>query len=147
MIFTLGSTSSSTTLNGSNCPLGSGSLCDATCGSLSSCTTGHHKGSNRLLKFLTSTSIYTYRIVGHRLCYYDGSTHSGVTGLGDVSGKNAITTTYSTPNLKNSIQHELSHSFGASHSTCTGSSTNKCTLARYEGFWCTKCATAIRAGK
>ncbi|MBR2634627.1 MAG: hypothetical protein IKD31_03505 [Clostridia bacterium] len=137
-------TSSSALLNGSSCPnTGTAALCTAACGSLSNCGTNHHKGAGRLLDVATSTSYYTYRFVGHKLCYYDAAkgTHSGVAGLGDRLGKDAITSVYSSSNIARSIQHELTHNLGGSHSTCD--SNQLCVLQGDMNYWCDTCRLNI----
>jgi hypothetical protein len=146
---TAGTTTQSTTLNGSDCALADGLICNTTCGTLSNCNSNHHKGAARLNGLLTSSSIYTYRIVGHRVCMYSG-THTEVVGVGNKPGKNATTSSLSTPNLSRSIQHELSHNFGAS-STGTGghcdtvTPTEDCVVksggsSRFKiNTWCSNC--------
>lgn len=89
----------------------------------------------------SNTSIYTYRLVGHRVCYYDSS-HNEVVGLGNVNGKNAITSLISSPNIARSIQHELSHNLGASHTTCNTS--QQCVLQGYIDKWCDTCRENIK---
>lgn len=141
-------TSSSTLLNGASCPnTETTALCTAACGALSNCDTMHHKGSGRLLDVATSTSYYTYRLVGHRLCYYDEDegTHSGVVGLGYRPGKDAITSVYSSTNIARSIQHELTHNLGGSHSTCN--SNQRCVLQGDMDYWCDTCRANILANR
>lgn len=139
--FNRASTSKSSLLNGSNCPNTTNSaICNATCGTLSNCSSSHHKGSGRLYTVNSSSSYYTYNLVGHKLCYYD-STHYEVVGLGSRPGKNAITSVYSSPNVSRSIQHELTHNLGGSHSTCTEG--QYCVLKGNMDYWCDACRANI----
>lgn len=144
--FTRTNTSLLSSLNGSTCSNTSNTaLCNSSCGVLTSCNTLHHKGASRLLKVNSSTSIYTYRLTGHALCYYDinetSPTHKEVVGLGNVPGYNALTSTYKTTNLIRSIQHELSHNLGCRHDGCSAGEV--CVLKGDEGLWCTNCEETI----
>lgn len=136
------STSFSSLLDGSNCPNTANSeLCNNTCGSLSNCHISHHKGAERLYTVNSSSSYYTYNFVGHRLCYYNNGEHSGVNGLGIRPGKNAITSTYSSNDISCSIQHELTHNLGGSHSGCTEG--QYCVLKGNMNYWCDACRESI----
>lgn len=136
------STSTLSTLNGASCPnnTSNSSICTASCGTLSSCSSSHHRGSGRLYTVNSSASYYTYRLVGHALCYYNNG-HSEVVGLGSLNGKDALTSTLTTPNLSRSIQHELTHNLGGSHSTCNAN--QKCVLQGDFGYWCDVCRANI----
>ena len=140
--FNLTSTLESALLNGNSCPnTASSDICNSTCGSVSSCSSLHHKSASRLLSLLQNSSHYTYRLVSHAICTYSDSSHKEIIGLGTRPGKNAITSLESTPNLARSIQHELTHNLGGSHSTCI--STQKCVLHGDYGYWCDNCRAAI----
>ena len=142
--FSLQTVSLSTSLNGSSCPnTNIYSVCSTTCGAPSTCATTHHKSATRLLHVNEIGTTYTYRLVGHRLCYYytNSSTHGGVTGLGEVSGLNSITSTYTSADLARSIQHELTHNLGGSHENCTS---QDCVLRNdYMNSWCDNCRIQI----
>lgn len=127
----------SSLLDGSSC---SKTICDSSCGALSSCSTLHHKGAGRLIDLLKSSSYYTYRLVGHRLCYYNSS-HGEIIGLGYRPGRDSITSLVSSPNIPRSIQHELTHNLGASHTTCV--EYQDCVLKGDMNKWCEKCKTDI----
>ncbi len=144
--FNLMSTAESSLLNGNSCPnTTSSNICNSTCGSVSSCSSLHHKSASRLLSLLQNNGYYTYRLVSHAICTYSDSSHYGIVGLGYRPGKNAITSLESTPNLTRSIQHELTHNLGGSHDTCI--STQKCVLHGDYGYWCDNCRAAILDGR
>ncbi len=116
-------------------------ICDSSCGAGILCGLNHHKSASRLLKEKESENYYVYRIVGYALCSYDISeAHYEVIGMGNVNGKNAITSALTSPNLSRSIQHELTHNLGATHDNCEG---GDCVLAGVMGKWCDSCANAI----
>ncbi len=113
-------TSQLSLLDGSSCPNTTISQkCSTTCGSLADCAIYHHKGAGRLYAISSLYSYYTYRLVGHALCCYTDSEHISVVGLGSCPGKDAITSVLSSIDISRSIQHELTHNLGGSHSTCT----------------------------
>lgn len=146
--FNLLSTTYSAQLNGSSCPNTSYTImCNSNCGNVATCTTNHHKGASRLLQISTSPSYYTFRIVGHRICYYDvgKSLHSSKGGLGTVNGKEAIISTLSVANVPKTIQHELTHNLGGSHNTCVEG--EYCALQGDMDEWCTVCTNAILASR
>lgn len=116
-------------------------ICNSNCGAENRCKTLHHHSSERLLGLLKSNTTFTYRLVGYRLCYYDGS-HYEVIGLGNVNGKNSITSTLSTSSLKRSIQHELTHNLGGTHENCTPN--QDCVLKGDFNKWCDNCREAIK---
>ncbi len=140
--FNLSSVSLSNSLNGNNCPnTSSSNICNSSCGSLSTCNSVHHKGSSRLLNLLKSDSYYTYRLVSHAVCRYNDSSHYDVVGLGHILGKNALTSTESSPDLECSIQHELTHNLGRTHESCTPN--QRCVLKGHLGYWCDACSDAV----
>ena len=117
--------------------------CSSVCAPLANCNSLHHRSAYRMLELLKSNSHYTYRLVGYGICYYDGSGHDeDLIGLGDVNGKNALTSLTRTSNLKVSIQHELTHNLGGSHNTCVAG--QRCILKGDLDEWCDACAAAIR---
>lgn len=65
-----------------------------------------------------------------------------VIGLGNVNGKNSITSTLSTSSLKRSIQHELTHNLGGTHENCTPN--QDCVLKGDFNKWCDNCREAIK---
>lgn len=135
------STSLSTQLNGNSCPNTTPNhICTASCGTLTSCATTHHKSAARLVDLLSSSSYYTYRLVSHAVCTYDG-THNEIVGLGYRPGRDAITSVLTTPELKTSIQHELTHNLGGSHYTCING--QKSVLKGNFDYWCDNCRSAI----
>ena len=115
--------------------------CTQLCGDVTSCRELHHKSSPRLNTLLTSNYCFTYRLVGYALCmYYDGE-HISVVGSGNVDGKNATTSTLTSPNLVASIQHELTHNLGrVDHCTDNG---QLCIFQGDVGYWCDDCAQYI----
>lgn len=117
-----------------------GLLCSNNCGSEALCSTYHHRSASRLLGLLSSDLYYTYRLVGSRICIYD-TLHKGTIGLGDVNGKNAVTSTYSSDDIITSIQHELTHNLGGSHSRCTAG--QECVLKGDKNIWCDACTADI----
>ena len=140
--FNLVSTSVSGLLNGNECPnTTAGNICTTSCGAHSSCSTKHHKSASRLLNLLSSSSYYTYRLVSHAVCRYSDGSHNEIVGLGNRPGRNALTSMESTPNLERSIQHELTHNLGGSHTTCNTS--QKCVLNGDYGYRCDNCRSAI----
>ena len=94
-----------------------------------------------MLNIGTTSNYYTYRLVGHVLCHYDNSSHTTVVGMGDVLGLNSITSVLSSNNIPRSIQHELTHNLGGSHSTCTTG--QLCVLKGNMGYWCDDCKANI----
>lgn len=107
------------------------------CGLETSCSSIHHRSAQRLIKILTSPEYYTYRLVGYAVCWYDADGHDGVVGGGNVDGKNSVTSTLISSNINRSIQHELTHNLGASHSRCTPG--QFCVLKNNYGYWCDAC--------
>ena len=96
-----------------------------------------------MILLLTSSDYYTYRLVGYGLCYYDLVEHdTTLIGLGILDGKDAITSVLRTPDLVNSIQHELTHNFGARHDRCTPG--QLCTLKGNRHYWCDYCMAVIK---
>jgi len=141
--FNRNSTSYLSSLTGASCPnTDKSSICTEDCGGLSNCNKLHHKSSQRLLNVEQSSSYYTYRLVGHALCYYENGQHKGVVGLGNVNGKNAITSVTSSPDIARSIQHELTHNLGGSHNTCDANS-QRCVLKGDKDYWCDTCRANI----
>ena len=74
------------------------------------------------------------------MCSYDSS-HKTIVGLGDVVGKNAITSVLISPNIPASIQHELTHNLGGSPTTCVAG--QLCALKGNLGYWCDNCKAAV----
>lgn len=135
-------------LTGSSCPYTSNSsYCNASCGNNDNCNDIHHKGASRLLNIQPSPlTMYTCRVVGHRMCFYNNNknTHSGVLGLGDRLGRDSIVTHYS-GDLEYLIQHEMTHNLGASHDECMPG--QQCVLDGDMGIWCANCIYAIRTNR
>lgn len=141
--FSRSSTAYSSSLNcDSSChATSSTSICTSKCAALASCNSAHHRGASRLINELTSNSYYTYRLVGYALCYYDG-THDEVVGLGNVNGKNAISSYITSPDITRSIQHELTHNLGGTHNDCTTG--QQCVLKGNFNCWCDHCKQCIK---
>ena len=122
------------------------SICTDECAALYKCNSSHHRGSSRLKNILTSNSYYTYRLVGYALCYYDSEhtpiKHKPVIGLGDVNGKNAISSYATSEDITRSIQHELTHNLGGTHSGCTPG--QLCVLKGNYNCWCDNCKQRIK---
>ena len=138
--FKLQEVNSGSLLTGSSCPK---TICNEDCGALNKCSTLHHKSSLRLVDIYKSASYYTYRLVGHRVCYYysDTAKHAEVVGCGYRPGKDSITSLTSSTNIPRSIQHELTHNLGASHKTCTEG--QDCVLKGDKDKWCDTCKANI----
>ncbi len=147
--FSLKGNYSSTILNlNSSCETGSNTICNSSCGTLSSCNSIHHKASEQLLALLQDNSDPTYciRIVSYKMCWYGWSPlrHGQVSGLADTAGKNSVVTTNSYHpasgeySLQQLIRHELSHNLGVLDDTCT--SGEDCVIRSEAGYntWCTK---------
>ena len=115
--------------------------CGSECGAENNCNTQHHKSSRRLITLLTSSSYYTYRIVGYAVCRYEDG-HAVVVGSGNINGKNAVSSTLISSDITRSIQHELTHNLGGSHGTCTPG--QHCVLKGQKNKWCDACSEAIK---
>jgi len=153
--FPLNSVQSASALNGHACPdTNLTERCNTTsCGTITSCSTNHHKSAWRLMGVSASSNYHTIRIVGHAICHWEfgatqpehyGTSVSGA-GLGGAAHpdtkKDSIVTSRSNTSLNVIIQHELSHNLGAEHcgNRCIMNSKNV-ELNR----WCTSCTTRIK---
>ncbi len=130
---------------------GLGGMCTEECAPNHFCYLSHHKGASRLIDLHKSNSEYTCRIVGYSLCCIGpAGAHVVCLGVGDMNQKNTAVTAYY-PELdseglmqavENTILHELSHNFGASHLTCQET---MCVLVNDAlSSWCSTCSAAIK---
>lgn len=120
-------------------------ICTDECADLSACNTLHHRGSYRLINILTDNNYYTYRLVGYAVCYYSNEysdPHRKVVGLGNVNGKNSISSYAISPDITRSIQHELTHNLGGTHTHCTPN--QQCVLKGDFNCWCDSCKLNIK---
>ena len=80
--------------------------------------------------------------MGYDICYYnsDKNSHGKVVGLGDVDGKDAVTSITESPDIVKSIQHELTHNLGRDDHCTAG---QKCIYSGNLGYWCDACAQYI----
>ncbi len=117
--------------------------CSTDCGTLENCANLHHRSAERLCGLLTSPDYYTFRIVGYSICYYDNDYHRNVGGLGALNGKDAVATISGSFDLNVTIQHELTHSLGATHDNCKGGMEQACVLIGDFDHWCSVCKNAI----
>jgi len=119
-------------------------LCDDSlgCSNNNNCKTQHHRSLNRLLNIpdLRSTSIYTFRIVGHRICHLDSGIHKGAGGAADpLSRKDSIMSIIGGGGMYNNnlimvIQHELGHNFNLQH--CNNASCVMYPGGGFMNYWC-----------
>ena len=122
-------------------------ICNASCGSDSTCSTNHHKSADKHLSDFTSEFYYTWRLVEHVICRYDATKstpHGEILGRGNVSGKNTIVSYIGSPNRKAILQHELSHNLGVSDHDCTPGQDCIMTSSAQINHWCDKHAAMIR---
>jgi hypothetical protein len=75
----------------------------------------------------------------------DGDPHGEVIGLGNVNGKNSISSVLTSSNIVRSIQHELTHNLGGRHCD-EDTPSEKCVLKagpNDTSQWCSICSAAI----
>jgi hypothetical protein len=141
-----GGVTQSSTLNGSSCSLPKTAICfhynSYYCDPNDSCNTLHHKGAQRLNGLLTSSTVYTFRIVGHRICWGDDPNHRAINGLAHTKGRDSISTEFSDW-FDRTIQHELSHNLGASHCSNNDCVMNGNLNPRVMNTWCPSCRLDI----
>ena len=116
-------------------------ICNESCGKLNACSSVHHRGAERLVDLLRSDSYYTYRLVGYGVCKLVEGKHDAVVGCGYLNGKDSISCFAFSPNMTNSIQHELTHNLGGDHSTCV--SGQSCTLKGDFNGLCDNCRQLV----
>jgi hypothetical protein len=124
---------------------------------------GHHKSSRRLLRTISSTTVFNVMMVGHFMCLRD--TPPGVTGehgrnrgeawhpAGIPSRRDSISS-FDAARFDITIQHELSHNLGvAGHCDfitrdvpCVTKSLRVPSL-QVINTWCTHCSNQIRRWK
>ena len=117
------------------------------------CHINHHRGASRLNAVERHATIYTYRVVGHRLCFFGrndiagGYNHRRVGGVGNTPGRNSTGTSY---NIDCDVfikvmQHELGHNLSADHH-CTPDQDCIMKPSANDGFlneWCDRHVDAI----
>lgn len=150
--FSLTSNTTYTGLNiDSTCTLGKNAICNSTCGTLTDCSTEHHKSSSNLLTINRSYTDHRMRVVSYKMCYYNTlySRHDQVSGLAHVNGLNSVVTTNSSYNnssysLKYLMRHELSHNIGVEDDICAPG--ENCVIKNENGYgeWCTKHSAQIK---
>lgn len=67
--------------------------------------------------------------------------NDAVVGCGYLNGKDSISCFAFSPNMTNSIQHELTHNLGGDHSTCV--SGQSCTLKGDFNSLCDNCRQQV----
>jgi hypothetical protein len=133
------------TLNGASCnPNNLTTICSSSChGNNNNCNTAHRRGARRLNAISSSSTIHTVRMVDHAICWWSGSSHSAVYGLGTYLGRDTILTMRASVSYTLLIQHELSHNLGVD-----GHCTSRCIMNPNNAalsVWCSSCASKIRA--
>jgi hypothetical protein len=131
--------------NSGNCRLDNTLRCNSSCGFVDSrCNGNHHRSDERIVSLRDDApSVYTVRIVGHRLCFWDGRDHRNSFGIAEVGGKNSLATTVNhyRDGVSYVIRHELGHNLGAVH--CRVRCIMNDTLMDAFDNWCTPCITII----
>jgi hypothetical protein len=124
-------------------------ICNTDCGADSTCNTNHHKSAHKFLHMHKSEFYYTWRLVKHKLCYYDleesPPEHGPVAGLSTWKGKDSVVSLYESYDEAATLQHELSHNLGVEDHNCTPE--QNCVMKhslRYMNQWCDKHSAMIR---
>lgn len=126
--------------------------CSNECAPVDQCSTLHHKSASRFVMQGISHEERICRIVGFGLCGTP-NVHDRVTGMtiGTLGNKELVVTTQ-TDGGKNdrlflSIQHELSHTFGADEHTAADDALYiECVISYFytnSNDWCKKCYNSI----
>jgi hypothetical protein len=141
-------------LNNGRCRLTNPSLCDALCDNvaLRDCDGRHHRSSIRIYRELSVSSVYTARIVGHGLCFWDATsrTHERTGGAGGVGGTNyqfhrdTVVTTVNpfAWGIRYLLRHELGHNLGVNNH-CTNTCVMNDATEEFNA-WCPPCRDTIR---
>lgn len=115
--------------------------CTPECGSVTSCSTLHHKSAYKILNMTETSGKYFCRFTNYHFCEYDAPNHTSALGVAyKNSKKSAVSTCCGITKLEETIRHELSHNLGVPDGQCNG----LCIIAGNGDKWCSHCASIIR---